>query len=187
MCFSFEISLLTGLFSWSVGLYLLTKNLTLKQKNNVIFLLILSSMQFADAILWYIKMKKNNINYFITSFIIPVILSLQVLFNVYYRNNNTNIFIHIATIIGILYLFIKFNGYSISSCKNKLSSPIWGSDEISFLEIMIFSLFIFYPNYSNLIGVALMILFIKIFFGVAYGSLWCALANIIAIKYLLTY
>lgn len=187
MCFSFEISLLTGLFSWSVGLYLLTKNLTLEQKNSVKFLLIFSSMQFADAILWYIKMKKNNINYFVTSFIIPLILSLQVLFNVYVRNNNKKFWINIATILGILYLFIKFNGYSISSCKNKLSSPIWGSNEILFLEIMIFSLFIFYPNYSNLVVVALMILFIKIFFGVAYGSLWCALANVLAIKYLLTY
>ena len=187
MCFSFEISLLTGLFSWSVGLYLLTKNLTLEQKNSVKFLLIFSSMQFADAILWYIKMKKNNINYFITSFIIPLILSLQILFNVYVRNNNKNIWIHIATIITILYLFIKFNGYSISSCKNKLSSPIWGSNEILFLEIMIFSLFISYPDYGDLIGITLMILFIKIFFGVAYGSLWCALANILAVKYLLTY
>ena len=187
MCFSFEISLLTGLFSWSVGLYLLTKNLTLKQRNNVIFLLIFSSMQFADAILWYIKMKNNNINYFVTSIIIPLILSVQILFNVYYKNNNKNTWIHIATIIVILYIFIKFNGYSISSCKNKLSSPIWGSNEISFLEIMIFSLFISYPDYSALIGISLIILFIKIFFGVAYGSLWCALANILTIKYLLIY
>ena len=37
-------------------------------------------------------MKKNNINYITTSFIIPFILSLQILYNVYIRNNNKNIF-----------------------------------------------------------------------------------------------
>ena len=55
MCFSFEVSLATGLFSWSIGLFLLTKKLTKQARLNVYFLLIFSSMQFADAILWYNK------------------------------------------------------------------------------------------------------------------------------------
>ena len=62
MCFSFEVSLFTGLFSWSVGLFLLQKNLNTIERNKILFLLIFSSMQFVDAILWYIKMKKNIIN-----------------------------------------------------------------------------------------------------------------------------
>ena len=53
MCFSFEVSLATGLFSWSIGLFLLTKKLTKQACLNVS--LIFSSMQFADAILWYNK------------------------------------------------------------------------------------------------------------------------------------
>ena len=59
MCFSFEVSLGTGFMSWIIAFYLLkTKNLSLLQKQQLVFLLIFSSMQFADAILWYIKMEK---------------------------------------------------------------------------------------------------------------------------------
>ena len=74
MCFSFEISLGTFITSWSISLYLLTKKLTTIQKQSVIFLMIFSSIQGLDAILWYNKMKKNTINYIITSFFIPFFL-----------------------------------------------------------------------------------------------------------------
>ena len=87
MCFSFEVSLGTFITSWTISLYLLTKKLSVKQKHNVIFLMILSSMQALDAILWYIKMKKNIINYVITSFFIPLFLCIQVYYNILVRNN----------------------------------------------------------------------------------------------------
>ena len=79
MCFSFEVSIGTFLVSWGISIYLLNKGLNIKQKQNIIFLMIFSSIQLADAILWYNGMKKNNINYITTSFIIPLILSLQIL------------------------------------------------------------------------------------------------------------
>ena len=147
MCFSFEISMLTGLFSWSVGLFLLQKKLTEYQRNNIIFLLIFSSMQFADAALWYIKLKKNLINFIVTSFVIPTILSLQLLFNVYIVNNNTNKLINISVAFIIIYIFLKFNeygGYSVGVCDNNISSPIWGSSEIKLYEMIIFLFFIGY-------------------------------------------
>ena len=87
MCFSFEISIGTFIFSWSICLYLLSKNLEKYQRDKVIFLLIISSMQLADAILWYNKMKRNNINYVVTSFLIPFLLTLQIYFNVFIQNN----------------------------------------------------------------------------------------------------
>ena len=77
--FQFEVSLATGLFSWSIGLFLLTKKLPEKIRGNIYFLLIFSSIQFADAILWYNKMRRNNLNYYITSLIIPAILSGQII------------------------------------------------------------------------------------------------------------
>ena len=88
MCFSFEISITTFIISWGISLYLLNKKLKLHQKQNIIFLMIFSSMQLADAILWYIKMKKNNINYIITSYLIPTLLSLQILYNVFIIQKN---------------------------------------------------------------------------------------------------
>ena len=83
MCFSFKVSLATFVFSWSSCIYLLNKGLTDKNRKSVIFLMIFSSMQASDAILWYTGVKKNIVNYLTTSALIPIILSLQVLYNVF--------------------------------------------------------------------------------------------------------
>ena len=188
MCFSLEVSILSFIISWSVGIYLLRKKLTNIQRNNIIFLLIFSCMQIGDSILWYNEMKKNNINYYTTSILIPLILSLQLLFNSYIRNEGKNKILNIVSIIGSLYLFVRFNGYSKSSCSNKLSSPIWGSNEIKYWEMILFAIFIFYPNYNQLfVFLFLVIPSIMIYFNGGYGSLWCATACGISLYYLYKY
>ena len=69
MCFNFKTSITTFFISWLISIYiLLFKNLNIKQKHEIIFLMIYSSMQLVDAILWYNNMKHNNINYYTTSF-----------------------------------------------------------------------------------------------------------------------
>ena len=57
MCFSFEISIITFIISWSISLYLLNKGLSNDKKQHIIFLMIFSSIQLTDAILWYNKMQ----------------------------------------------------------------------------------------------------------------------------------
>ena len=189
MCFSLEVSVGSFVFCWTVSIYLLTKKLTLYQKHNIIFLMIFSTMQIADAILWYIGMKKNSINYFVTSLLIPFILSLQVLYNLYIRNKLNYLIVDIGVVSLIVYMFMRFNGYSISSiCNGKLASPIWGSKEISFLEMSIFAIIIFYPNWKVILFTILILFpFIIKTFGVGYGSLWCAIATFVSIYYLVTY
>ncbi len=185
MCFSFEVSIVTFLNSWLIGLYLLTKRkLTVLRRHNVIFLLIFSSMQIADAILWYIKMKKNKINYLVSSILIPTLLSLQVIYNVYFINKGKNKYLNIMSVIVIIYIFIKFHGYSSPLC-NKYGSPVWGSNEITFKEILIFSILIFYPQWKPiLITICVFIPLIYIFVKGSYGSMWCFVSNIIAFYYL---
>mgnify|MGYP005634173657 CR=1 FL=1 len=184
MCFSFEVSLATGIFSWGAGFYLLNnRNLSISQKHDVIFLLLFSSMQFIDAILWYIKMEKNWVNFILTSFFIPLILIAQAVYNIYYRNNISHPLIDIVFIAGIIYLFRKFHGYSSSMECNRLSSPVWGSNELSIWEIMLYATFIFYPRLYMIPVIPLVMLITK---G-AFGSMWCAIANIFAIKFLLTF
>jgi hypothetical protein len=164
MCFSFEVSIGTFITSWGISLYLLNKKkLNSQQINDIYFLMIFSTMQLTDAILWFIKMKKNIINYIVTSLFIPLILSAQILFNLY---------------------------YSTSICDNYLTSPIWASNEIKFWEFLMFALLIFYPKLDNLFLLSVIFIFfplLYIFMDGAYGSLWCAVANIVAFKYLLTY
>ena len=187
MCFSFKVSIGTFLVSWGISFYLLNKGLNIKQKQNIIFLMIFSSIQLADAILWYNGMKKNNINYITTSFIIPLILSLQVLYNVYIRNNNKNPFLTLTVILSIIYMFYRFNGYSVSLCNNKLSSPVWGSNELKIWELFPIVILILYPDNMRILQVFILLVLIKIFIGGAYGSLWCAIANIISLYYLYKY
>ena len=196
MCFSFRISIGTFIFSWSSCIYLLNKGLSEKKKQNIIFLMIFSSMQLADAILWYTGMKKNTINYVTTSLIIPLILSLQVLYNVYIRNRirirnrnrNRNILITVFISLGILYLFYRFHGYSSPLCSNKLSSPVWASNEIQLWELIVFSTLVIYPDWNTLVyTIFLAFPLIFIFSGGGYGSLWCALANGLTLNYLYKY
>jgi len=92
------------------------------------------------------------------------------------------------TIIGCIYLFIRFNGYSVSLCDNKLSSPIWSSNEIKVWEFILFAIFILYPNWKLILLIIFILLpLLHIFVGGSYGSMWCAIANIIALYYLYKY
>lgn len=184
MCFSFEVSLATGIFSWSIGLFLLNnRKLTKRQRQDVIFLLIFSSIQFADAILWYIEMEKNDINFTITSFVIPTILAMQGIYNIFIRKAVDTLWFNIFTFVCVIYLFYRFHGYSSPLCSNQLSSPVWGSKELKSWEILLFAYYAFYPNIFNVFVVILLTLTLE---G-AFGSMWCAIANLMAIKYLIYY
>jgi len=190
MCFSFEVSIGTFIVSWVISLYLLNKGLTKDKQQHIIFLMIFSSIQLADAILWYNKMKKNNINYLVTSYLIPLLLSLQILYKVFIVNHSSFIkiiddnYLKIFISILLLYMFYRFNGYSVSLCNNKLSSPIWGSNEIKLWELVLMSFLIFYPDYYTWFATLFLLLLIKILVGGGYGTLWCAITNLVAFYYL---
>lgn len=193
MCFSFEVSIATFLISWSISLYLLKKGVTQEYKKEVIFLMIFSSMQLIDAILWYHKMKRNNINYIATSFFIPLIVSLQLIYRVFFINHKEYIkiiddkYLKILIISLVCYIFYRFNGYSKSLCDNKLSSPVWGSSEIGVWELILFTFLLFYPDYFMIVMTFITLILIKITVGGAYGTLWCAIANLLAFYYLYKY
>ena len=188
MCFNFEISLGTFIFSWSTSLYLFhTKKLTKDQHHNIIFLMIFSTMQLLDAILWWNKMKKNKLNFIVTSYFIPFVLSSQIIYNIYYKNSINNVYLNIITALFICYIFMRFQGYSRSVCDNYFSSPIWGGKEVTYVELILFLIFSVLPNWNLIIvGLILLWMIMNIFKG-GYGSMWCALANIWAIYYLYEY
>ena len=188
MCFSFEVSLGTGIFCWIIGLHILQKkSLTRLQRMNVYALLIFSSIQFADAILWYIQMKKNRINFLVTSYVVPLLLSLQILFNNYISNKNENKILDVTIFIGIIYLFKRFRGYSYSSACDKLASPVW-SEELKLWEVLVFLFLITYPIFDTIaiIHISVVLLILYNLKG-GYGSLWCAIACLFSLKYLYEY
>jgi len=188
MCFSFEISLGTFVFSWSSALYLLhTKSLTTNAYHNIIKLLILSLMQLLDAILWWTKIKRNQINYIVTSYLIPLALAAQIIYNIYFVNKINNLYLNVVTVIAIGYMFLRFHGYSTSVCDNYFSSPIWGGKELTYLEMVLFLILVVFPDWNLILfGMIAFPIMIHIFKG-GYGSLWCAIANGWAIYYLYAY
>lgn len=200
MCFSFEISLGTFIFSWGVSFYLLNKKLTLHQKQNIIFLMIFSTMQLLDAILWYINLKKNIINKIITRFLIPLLLISLIYYNLFVINNIKNNIARLFIIIYIVSFFLvfqTFTGLSLdysTKSKNYFKSPIWGGKEINnpFILVVLFYL-IGYGRigfkgeklHHLLVGISTILL--SYMFTGGYGSLWCFFANILAIYYLFKY
>ena len=188
MCFNFEISLGTFAFSWTSAVYLLkTRTLTKVQYQSIIFLLIFSTMQLLDAILWWNNMKKNNINFLVTSYLIPLVLSLQIIYNMFYRNTGHHLLLNIIAIGVCGYIFMRFHGYSRTVCDNYFSSPIWGGKELTYLELVAFLIFSVYPNWNIILaGMIIFPIMMNIFNG-GYGSLWCAFANMLTIYYLHEY
>ena len=193
MCFSFEVSITTFVVSWSIGLYLLNKNLNESQRHNVIFLLIFSSMQLLDSILWTINLKKNKINFLITSYIIPFVLSLQIVYNLFVINRIRNPIVILFVFLYIIGLFVGFHGYSVKS-KNKFESPVWGGTDIRIINMLLFFAMITYGrigfkgekfHFFILLLVSLALPYIL--FDGGYGSIWCSLANILAFYYLYNY
>ena len=89
-------------------------------------------------------MKKNNINYLVTSYLIPFLLSLQLLYNNFIRLESygkmDNI-IRLISIYCIYYIFIRFNGYSNASCDSYFSSPIWAGKEVDLYKGVILNLY----------------------------------------------
>ena len=192
MCFSFEVSITTFLVSWGISIYLLQQDLTNEQYRNVIFLMIFSSMQLVDAILWATDMKKDWINYFVTSFLIPFILSLQIIYNIFFINQINNIGAYIFIFFICLFLFYLFHGYSKKSC-NSLGSPQWGSLNLSHIQMLCFAFLITYGRigFNGEKLAFLIIIFLSLFsswfFSSGIGSLWCAFANILSFYYLIKY
>ena len=62
-------------------------------------------------------MKKNNINLFLSVFVIPTLLLLQIIYNLYIINNITNPIIYLC-IIYVYLDYIKKSSYTIKSCNS---------------------------------------------------------------------
>ena len=173
MCYNFQVSLGTGIAAYTLGYVLLQRNLTEKETQYVIAFLIFTSMQFVDAILWFTEMKTDLLNYILTSIIIPIILSMQVIYNIYFICKFQKLH-HIVLLALYSYkIFYKFNGYSKPLCNNYFSSPVWGDNEIKLWELFLFAILILYPRWDMIALSIAVILLIKYFINGAMGSWWC--------------
>ena len=151
-----------------------------------------------DAVLWYINMEKNNINYVITTFVIPFILSLQIFYNIFIINKKRSAFISLLAIAMIIIILFKnqlLKGYGLYTyhSKNMFSSPLWNNKEPPLYFLFLFLLLIFYGRigFSGEKLIFLCIIFSSLLFSLlfsgGFGTLWCSFANILALYYLYKY
>ena len=186
MCYSFEVSLGTGIASYVLGYILFQRNLTEKEKQYVTAYLIITSIQFADSILWLSKMEKNLLNYIATSFLIPIILSMQVIYNIYVKNKLQKPH-HVFLLASLsFYIFYRFNGYSKALCNNYFSSPVWGDNEIRLWELLLFTIVCNYPNWDTIAFFLTIILLIKHFINGAIGTWWCFIGALLGLHFYFT-
>jgi len=172
MCINKEYSLSALILSWTIGAYLLYRNYGM-DRWNAIFLITFSTMQLFDFILWILFETGNentfNLNYIISKYLIPILLSLELL-NVYigsilYKNNNnfTGLYnkiinnisdfntiypkILIPVIILLTWYNIKLSEKTIIGSEGNL---IWGnspnqSGKWKYITGIIFIFFLIYP------------------------------------------
>ena len=181
MCYNFEVSLGTGIAAYTLGYVLFQRNLTEKETQYVIAFLIFTSIQFVDAVLWFSGMKKDLLNYIVTSIIIPIFLSAQVTYNIYFICKFQKLHHLVLLTLYSFYLFYRFNGYSTPLCNNYFSSPVWGDNEIKLWELFIFAILILYPHWDVIAFFIAVILLIKYFINGAMGSWWCFISALIGI------
>ncbi len=84
-------------------------------------------------------------------------------------------------------MFIRYRGYSTASCDSYFSSPIWGGKELEFYILLIFGLLISYPDFSRIVSVFITLLISQLITKSGYDSMWCAIANSVAVYYLYKY
>ena len=76
--------------------------------------------------------------------------------------------------------------YSTPS-SNAFSSPIWGGEELTHICMILFFSLITYGRDSSLFVILILTLLLSFLLSGGYGSIWCALSNLLAFYYLYKY
>ncbi len=170
MCWNLEVSLLTGGFSWVVAGYLIKRNIRW-DRTSALFLMAVSSMQFADAMLWWDGMEfgpdgsctKSN---WITSVIaIPLILRAQLILR-QMEAHWAGMVPAITILIGLIIVFAMVVGgdgplspgealhyFRTRECSMpspiEHNSPLWGGLNMPFFCFIIYMSFAVPPMYMT--------------------------------------
>lgn len=200
MCRSIETSITTFLVSSACMAAALAARPTPEIKYIAVFVLTFSSMQLADALIWYgIRTHNNSLNVIASKYIVPFILSAELVIAYYaagyflgWRNR--------AYEVSMWVLVVLLYGTWIRDClKDPVTKPnadgylVWCNDvQYTSLARLIFLVFLLapivfaYPN-GTMKGVTLGIAiatWLWNYGNTAFGSRWCWSSNLVAIAVL---
>jgi len=195
MCWSLEVSVLTGIFSYSVAAYIWMRNIG-NDRWHSILLFTFSSIQWTDAIIWYFDKNRNlqsPIVHLVSHYITPLILSLEplaALYGAYYVGNKID---NIDIMLYIAFFFINFKKM-VTNAPNgnvvKKEGIIYSQYEDHYLVYWVFFGLLVYPfvKYTNFDSYYLImssvigfVLLLAQQNKIAIGSHWCLYANILSI------
>ena len=187
MCWSFEVSLslFTGLFTYLTAFIAYNRNYQ-NDRWIAMFIASFGTMQFLEAILWKNINSGNDINYYITKYAIPAVLSSQgavALYGASIDNVVSDIMYIIYIICALLIFIINNKKYTTRSSKNNL---VWDKNEnelhgLMFVAYVILP-FLLYMDDTNLktiiiTCIVLTYIYSVIIYNESWGSNWCFYAN----------
>ncbi|KAG5183808.1 hypothetical protein JKP88DRAFT_181652 [Tribonema minus] len=210
MCWSLHISVLTTICCWSIGGYLIKRNVRWDRANGV-WTIAVAAVQVADAFLWWDgmevtpegKCKCGTTNWIVSFLALPAILQLHSVVRQaelrFKAVPKTTLLVAALGLLGLLTLppelgpagsidYTLTHGCATPLPGDKWGSPVWGGKEIPVFHFVAYSYFIAFPLwFSSRTGeltVGLAILASVFTFPGAYGSKWCSVATVLTVYYL---
>lgn len=188
MCKSFDVSLITGIFSYAISYYLYRRNIGY-DRGIAIFIFAFSTIQWLEAFLWY-DLSNRSLNRIITA-LIPIVLGLELIASLY----AASLYFPISMIEYVVYIvaFIALNfmwwrsSHGYTSIDSQTGSLLWGNMKKSpswsryiFLILLIWPL-LRLARYSwsvlLIVIMAVITFFYSFGFGETFASNWCWIAN----------
>lgn len=198
MCWSFEVSIITGTISYSIATYLWIRNSN-NDRWHAIVLFTISTIQFLEAIVWHMNkngLDKSNITKVVITILIPLILALEpvsALYGASYVGNKVSDLDKLFYLGVFVIIFIVL--MTDTSYPNVISDSTihyQKKDTEHKIYYWIFFLLIIYPfiryvtldKFYILIGSIIAIALIMSLDKKSPGSTWCLYGNVIAIIFL---
>lgn len=196
MCWSFEVSLLSGLFSYTIALYLWMRNFENDRWHSII-LFVFSTIQFWEAgIWWYENNNKSNTPYIFIAmaFLIPLTLALEPVASLYgakYMGKKIDyydIVIYSGVFLYLFYSISKNNSFPNVVENGGIEYTKSDNNELS-ISIVIFLILVIYPllkynDFQEFYVVSSLLLLgllgLATLRGHAIASQWCLYSNALA-------
>ena len=186
MCWSYEVSVMTGAFSYLIALYLWLRNLNNDRWLSIV-IFVFSTIQWCDAILWK-NLDNDSINKMVTH-VIPFIFALEplsVLLGAKYVGYNvTNVEILIYIIYaGIIYKLNPVNKTVLSEQNSLFYGPNSKlPSALVFLVSVLYPIIKYYPvDNSRLVFISVLVAgWCYSYFNTdSFSSNWCLYSNLLS-------
>lgn len=190
MCWNYEVSISTGIFSYATALIIYNRNYGY-DRWLALFILSFSTIQFLEAIIWKNIDKDNNINHYITKYAIPFVLASEGVVALYGASMYTEVSYEMFItyfIFALIIFIICMEGF------NKTSLSVDGclkwndGNYTNIFQGLLFLMFIaapfwLYMNDDNLTkfiiltGMVTTLIYSVIMHKQSWQSNWCLFAN----------